>query len=150
MARTHRTRRGPIHDLEPYDGCDDASLIGLRPLAVGWLRRDTPFDTGTTPPAALEALRAHCDPALWVCRTAPRRCPLCNEAALITIDDREVNLGGGELRIIGHDDIFAAPALIYHYVTVHNYRPPREFVDALLKGAPAGSPEHRALIKTLG
>lgn len=149
MARSKRPRRGPILDLDEYEGCGDAEILGLAPLAVGWLRRDTPFNTGDVPHAALQALRDLCHAALLVCRTAPRRCPFCNERVTIDVEGDEVDLGSGEIRVIGDDDIFAAPALVYHYVTRHGYRPPRAFVEALLSGAPAGSPEHRALVRTL-
>ena len=34
----------------------------------------------------------------------------------------------------GTNRIYAAPNLIYHYVAVHHYSPPEEFVEAVLHG----------------
>jgi len=46
--------------------------------------------------------------------------------------DEEVALGDAEIRVLGRNDrVFAAPNLIYHYVTAHGYRPPDEFLGAL-------------------
>ena len=54
------------------------------------------------------------------------------------------SIGNGEIRVRGEGLVYAAPALIYHYVVDHNYRPPDEFIAAVLDGDPT-SPEHRAL-----
>ena len=32
--------------------------------------------------------------------------------------------------------VYAAPTLIWHYVTEHGYRPPDEFIDAVLADDP--------------
>src|SRR5438876_5886423 len=43
-----------------------------------------------------------------------------------------IELGYAELRVSGeHGKIYAAPNILYHYVTVHHYKPPEEFVQAL-------------------
>ena len=43
-----------------------------------------------------------------------------------------LKLGSAEIRLFGVDGkVFAAPNLIYHYVTIHCYRMPEEFVQAL-------------------
>jgi hypothetical protein len=45
-------------------------------------------------------------------------------------------LGTAEIRVASDDGIcFAAPTLIYHYVAEHGYRPPEQFVEAVLKTA---------------
>ncbi len=36
-------------DLDPYTGAPDEEILGLAPLAVGFLRRNAPFPTGQTP-----------------------------------------------------------------------------------------------------
>jgi len=146
MSR-RQTRRDP-EDLDEYHGCPDDAPRGLVPLAVGWLRRDRPYESGGLPPLLVQRLRDFCHPDLQVCRVAaPRPCPLCGEQISIAIDGAAAPLGGGEIRVIGEDEIFAAPALIFHYVTVHGYQPPRPFVAALRDGPPAGATEHRALVR---
>jgi len=109
-------------DLTPYTGAADESILGLAPLSVGFLRRNAPFPTGQTPALFRARLLDHC----------------LAEHTLQTSSMAEAcGLGCG------------APTLIYHYVTAHNYRPPEAFIQAVLKGPAPGSPEHRALLRTL-
>jgi hypothetical protein len=43
-----------------------------------------------------------------------------------------VELGWAEIRVFGDDGkVYAAPNMIYHYVTAHHYKPPDAFVRAL-------------------
>jgi hypothetical protein len=42
--------------------------------------------------------------------------------------------GDGEIRVIGADGVtYAAPVLLLHYVVVHKYSPPQQFVEAVLR-----------------
>ncbi len=42
-------------------------------------------------------------------------------------------MGNGELWVPGAGSlVYVAPVLVAHYVEVHSYRPPQEFVDAIL------------------
>jgi uncharacterized protein YjaG (DUF416 family) len=44
-------------------------------------------------------------------------------------------LGTSEIRVFSSEgEIYAAPTLIYHYVSVHKYSPPDEFIRALIEG----------------
>ncbi|MBP7997623.1 MAG: hypothetical protein KA314_01705 [Chloroflexi bacterium] len=138
-------------DLDPYTGAPDEEILGLAPLAVGFLRRNAPFPTGQTPALFRARLLDFCLPehTLQVVAT-PLACGLgCGRVAPFTFNEHTIQLGLSEIRVLGDDDIFAAPTLIYHYVTAHNYRPPDEFIQAVLKGPAPGSPEHRALLRTL-
>jgi hypothetical protein len=48
------------------------------------------------------------------------------------IDDEEISLGSAEIRLASQGGaIFAAPDLICHYVAIHGYCPPDEFLAAL-------------------
>jgi hypothetical protein len=60
------------------------------------------------------------------------------------------SIGDGEIRVIGENAIYAAPALIYHYVVEHKYFPPVEFIESVLDGPQPGSTEHTKLIQKLG
>ncbi len=137
-------------DLDPYTGCDCDQAIGLDPLAVGFLTRKHPFPTGKTPAGFAKKLLSYCHPNKTVCHTlGTRKSPFSNEHIEVEFDGKSHKLGAAEIRIIGTEDIFAAPDLIYHYVTDHNYLPPDEFIDAVMKGPAADSAEYRALINTL-
>jgi hypothetical protein len=42
-------------------------------------------------------------------------------------------MGNGEIRVTGRNgNIYVAPVLVLHYVVVHGYAPPPEFVDAVV------------------
>src|SRR5262249_16942156 len=59
-------------------------------------------------------------------------CPYCAQAA-----------GSGEIHVAGPGGlVFAAPALVWHYVTAHDYLPPEQFIQAVLSGTPV-NPEPR-------
>jgi hypothetical protein len=59
----------------------------------------------------------------------------------VTRNGEELLLGSAEIRVFGKGElIYAAPNLIYHYVSVHCYKPPEEFLQALEEGpSPPGS-----------
>ena len=46
--------------------------------------------------------------------------------------------------------IYIAPNMIYHYVTVHHYKPPDEFIQALRDGPCPPEPEYIERLKTSG
>lgn len=147
MAKRKRNQR---EDLTPYSDCPCDEILGFDPLAVGWLEHGQPFTIGSVPQGFAEQLLGFCQPEYGVCPLPrPRPCPLDNHPVIITINGREVNLGTAEIRVIGEEEIYAAPALIYHFVTAHHYQPPDEFVDAVLNGPQPQSAEFRALIRTL-
>ncbi|OEJ96861.1 DUF7919 family protein [Streptomyces thermolilacinus] len=94
-------------------------------LAVGWLEAGRPYSTGPVPSGFVERLRA-VQRVQWmnVC-LGTHGCDLCPE--------EEAPEGNGEVRIPGRPGIaYTAPFLVTHYITVHGYRPPQEFVDAVL------------------
>jgi hypothetical protein len=154
MARKQQDRRSrhePLHDLDPYLGCPADASIGLEPLAVGWLERREPFATGPVPDAFPEALLSFCADRHVVCATPNTLpCPLCGQRPEpISRGDDTAHMGNAEIRVLGEEDVFAAPTMIYHYVTTHNYQPPPVFIEAVLNGPPPGAPEHRVLVRTL-
>jgi len=54
-----------------------------------------------------------------------------------------MELGFAEIRVFGdRGKIYAAPNMIYHYVTSHHYKPPSEFVQALKNGPSPPHPEY--------
>ena len=45
--------------------------------------------------------------------------------------------GNGQIRVKGpNGTCYAAPALISHYVEIHEYKPPAEFIEAVVNGTP--------------
>jgi hypothetical protein len=140
-----------LPDLSPFPSKGEAQ-IGLQPLAVGWLHDNKPFAAGRLPAEFTDHLLPFC----FEQHSLPgsrhdARCALSRDCGLIRPLSQDDNIAyfDSHIRVIGEEDIFAAPALIYHYVTVHNYKPPDAFIQAILHGPQPGSPEHRALLKTL-
>ena len=46
------------------------------------------------------------------------------------------SLGAHVIIVTGENRNYAAPDLIFHYVAEHNYRPPDEFIDAVMESKP--------------
>ena len=137
-------------DLAPYTAAPEAETLGFTPLAVGWLTRQRPFATGQVPDDLADHLLAFCEAANVVYPwPRPQPCPFCGALPATEIDGRAYTPGLGEIRVIGEEEIYAAPSLIYHYVVVHNYHPPPEFVAAVLHGPQPGTAEYNALMRSL-
>lgn len=143
------TRKRGFQDLFEYHGCLAERHLGLAPLGVGFLTgRD--FPTGKVTRAFLARLHTFCLPEYTVNRGPHRhKCPVDNHHAVLPTADGDIELGYGEIRVLGDEDIFAAPDLIYHYITAHGYVPPPAFVKAVESGPQPGSTEHRAYVRTL-
>jgi hypothetical protein len=140
-------------DLTPYKSSPDQAL-GYQPLAVGWLQRNRPFPTGKSSVEFEQKLLAFCFEEHTVNQVrAVSRCAVGDNCPRllppVESDGRVAHFGSSEIRVVGANEIYAAPTLIYHYVTAHNYRPPDEFIAAVLTGPAPGSPEHRVLVQTL-
>jgi hypothetical protein len=68
----------------------------------------------------------------------------------IVRDGEPLLLGSAEIRVFGKAGvIYAAPTLVYHYVAVHQYRPPDEFVRSLEEGPRPPSQEYFERLKEL-
>ena len=105
-------------DLTSYE-------YGRRPeLAVknvGWLAIDQPFSQGETSESFRRSLAILCERPTNLYR-GWHICEFCANAR-----------GNGDIRLRGVDgEVYAAPVMIHHYVTVHGYQPPAEFIEAVL------------------
>lgn len=102
-------------------------------LSVGWLAFGHAFSTESPSDALLDTVWEFCR----VCVVPTRgihACDLCDDedAEIAERRGQRLLLGTGEIRAISPDGAaFAAPTLIYHYILVHHYKPPSEFVAAL-------------------
>jgi hypothetical protein len=105
---------------------------GKTVVAMGWLRNDRPYSVGDTPAAFQERL-------LDICRFSRHRlvtgglhaCEMCGRW-----------LGSDDLFIEADEKMFWAPVLIHHYVAVHRYSPPSEFVQAVMRRPRLSAPEY--------
>ena len=118
-----------FEDLTPYAYYHpDPDPSGT--VNVGWVDWGQPYPEGETSEAFRAKLRE-------VCQTKTRRtnglylCSMCFGPARPTSSD--------EIRVKGKGGrVYAAPALIAHYVEVHGYKPPEEFIEAVMTSDVSG------------
>jgi hypothetical protein len=144
-------------DLTPYQYSARNEPPKLNSLNVGWLSRDKPFSIGETSQKFKDRLFQFCLDEYVV--NIARGFHVCEFCSISTEKWVEVGksrygekahwlgIGNAEIRVLGNSAIYAAPTLIYHYVTEHQYRPPDEFIEAVLTGPLSGSKGHRALLR---
>jgi hypothetical protein len=97
--------------------------------AIGWLSEEHPFPVGDMPPEFLDRLRefaGRCSDSTralgWGSFLGWHDCELCGGSR-----------GRGNFGVPCGDLLFVAPEMVSHYVKVHRYRPPAEFITALME-----------------
>jgi hypothetical protein len=125
-------------DLSPFRYHDRAGLQSA--VNIGWLSPFRYCPTGRTTPEFRDKLFELCDePQVRHCGCHPCLLGLCiltpRFGITASLNGRDAYLGCGIIVVRGTADTYAAPNLIYHYVTRHGYRPPKGFIDAVLTPA---------------
>ena len=112
-------------------------------LNVGWLEVTQTFATGRTEKAFHDALaKCVCFPVNiyrgWhVCDLCEHHQTDDDQVRPYNLDGREIGGGNGEIRIHSvTGERFCAPTLVLHYVTCHEYKPPAQFIDAVMSTGP--------------
>ena len=94
--------------------------FGVVAVKVGWLDKGQPYTQGIAPKEFVEKLKK-IKPKIHT--KGFHICPFCGGATSST-----------EYQImIGPKKFFDVPYMILHYMEVHNYLPPQEFIDAVMK-----------------
>lgn len=143
-----------LPDLAPYAPAD--SLI-----AIGWLgtEDEQPLFAGVqAPEEAVDILvqihRAELPPFLpyflgyhpcGLCSNAPPK-----TATSIAYRGQVLTLGCGELLIPSDGFVYVAPNLLIHYIHDHFYRPPLEFIRAVLTCPPPDTVGYRDALRVNG
>jgi hypothetical protein len=138
-------------DLTPY-AYPIGSDKGIA-LNVGWLSNEHPYPQGDVPEEFVRRLWLYCK--VPVNRTRGfSNCELssqCPWPVTAEMMGEKLRLGSAEIRVLGKDSvIFAAPDMIFHYVTVHHYCPPDVFIRAVLQGYLPDSAEYLAAKEKYG
>lgn len=124
-------------DLTPYEYGYEMPRAGV--LNVGWLARGHEFAVGAVPEGLVGALRRLIKSPENLYR-GYHRCEFCPEPPLV-VGSNGLRLrgppgeteGNGEIRVAGPNGlVYVAPVLVAHYVEAHNYRPPQEFISAVM------------------
>jgi len=112
-------------------------------LAVGWLEADHGYERGEVVLGVVEALERLFVHA-WepICAGGWHDCSLCPRKPTDGPITREIAgrrelLGVKNLLLPAGDVIYATPSLVIHYIEDHGYKPPDEFIKALLELDPA-------------
>jgi hypothetical protein len=118
--------------------------------AVGWLSAEHPFPKGGVPAGFLNRLRvfatkwgASTTALGWGFFMGSHACELCEMGPPPW---RRFRASGN----IGVPDVgllFVAPEMIAHYVEVHQYRPPDEYIAATMKCPTPGTEEYQAMVQ---
>lgn len=130
-------------DLTPYQYSTRHEFLTPKPLNIGWLSVEALFETGfTSQDFKDKLLKFRSDEFIVFIARGFHACEFCNLSHEQWAKDRYgdkahwASIGDGEIRVLGKSAIYAAPALIYHYVVEHQYKPPDEFIEAILVGEP--------------
>ncbi len=140
-------------DLSPYSYANSGFVQKLKTrygfgydtqfLNVGWLDAAFPYEKGAIDDIFLQKLfRRMRDQNSTIMYRGFHECPFCvddtfrepNHSMTFTIlDGEKYHLGSVDFFVYDNrSTVFIAPNLIYHYITVHQYRPPDAFCEAIL------------------
>src|SRR5262245_50176006 len=107
-------------DLSPYTYFPGETDL----FNIGWLDSSKPFLAGETSEEFRSKLKLLIDDPVMQTR-GHHFCPVSRE--------KQQPAGSAEIRVRGWGKDYAAPELIYHYVVEHGYKPPEEFIEAVVK-----------------
>jgi hypothetical protein len=129
-------------DLSPCDYFGPQLATSL--IAVGWLERDRPYETGKVATGVYEALVALVrNPWQPVASAGSHECDLCLFEGEPRCADTVFIPASGYL--------YVSPTLITHYINAHGYHPPTNFCNAVLACPPTRSMEYlKALLASGG
>ena len=118
---------------------------------VGWLGLEHKFEQAKPADEILDKLWDFCKISVAQMRGI-HECEFCRgDSYFVERNGEKLLLGSSEIRVFSRDgDIYAAPTLIYHYMTSHNYSPPDEFIRALKGGPAPSSQEYFDRLEELG
>jgi hypothetical protein len=122
-------------DSSGYSGSDPWNDRVVK--SVGWMEPPHPLPIGDVPAGFIDRLAAFCTWDKLVNLTCGYQdCEFCATKHGHWHPDRR-RIGNGEIRVLGDGVAYAAPSMIAHYVAVHRYLPPAEFIDAVMNGPKA-------------
>jgi len=112
---------------------------------IGWIEAKFGFPQGDVPEGFVEELQRLCRTKAEHFYKGSHTCDVCPESATkIPIPGRPLSYGwrtvpetqgNGEIRLYDAEGrILVAPVLIQHYVEVHGYKPPDNFIEAVMCG----------------
>ena len=124
-------------DLTPYEYGYELPRSNI--LNVGWLARGHAFPVGEVPQGFVDALRRliaspeNLYRGYHICDFCPDPPVVVNASGRRVSTPPGDTMGNGEIRVPGsRGRVYVAPVLVAHYVEVHHYLPPEQFIRAVL------------------
>ena len=134
-------------DLSAYKYASTEGSVPTR--NIGWLERGASFPVAEPTNELLDRLWRYCSLSVLPTRGL-HPCPFCERVGIVAErEGSKVLLGSAEIRIFdGAGTVaYAAPNLVYHYVAVHHYLPPAEFLEAIESGPLPPAPGYQEMLK---
>jgi ribosomal protein L37E len=111
-------------DMKPYFYGPHDTMGFIQIVNIGWLDARHPFPTAEHSPELLNRIKQRLSEIKEVNVTYSRHaCEFCGYDKESSWEYHFYNPGTG----LG----YAAPSMFYHYMAVHNYAPPQEFIQAI-------------------
>ena len=122
--------------------CDYFGAGGDRLLAVGWLEPGHQFESGEVPPELSHQLRRRLKNR-WapVVLAGGQCCGFCPEQTSFSV---------ANIFVPGDGVVYVCPEGILHYISVHQYRPPTEFMAAVESAPLPISIEYFEIMREVG
>lgn len=95
-------------------------------VKIGWLDEGQPYTKGDAPQEFIDKLKSiqpHIRTKGW------HDCPFCKEQNKYTRSSNQYLI---KVPDRGYKVMYDVPEMIFHYMEVHNYLPPQEFIDAVM------------------
>lgn len=113
---------------------------------IGWLENGHEYVKGDVTDVFVEKLWGYTHFAVAMKRGF-HVCDVCEssqrEIPVIEYRSKKLKVGYAEIRVFGETGkIYAAPNLLFHYITEHSYKPPNEFIQAVLHTCEPSSSEY--------
>jgi len=126
-------------------------LYRLGTKNIGWLGLGHEFERGELTDEILDKVWSFCKISVGQTRGI-HECEFCHgDSYYAERNGEKLLLGSSEIRVFSRDgDRYAAPTLIYHYMKMHCYTPPVEFIRALEDGPAPSSQEYFDKLEKLG
>ncbi|GGS24981.1 hypothetical protein GCM10010252_75100 [Streptomyces aureoverticillatus] len=127
-------------DLSPYEYTSGSVPDGVTALNIGWLEEGHEHLKGSVPDDFTQGLARLVSSARQMKMRGWHRCRISHDSdreqypITVEVSGKEISLGAAEIRVVSSSgEWLIAPDLIFHYVIDHSYRPPTEFIEAVVK-----------------
>lgn len=107
---------------------------------IGWLDTAEPYAQGEVPAEFTERLvelsrkPVNLTRGWHFCNLCPKPPEPMPQPITVKSPEGDFPVGHGEIRVEGRNGVrYAAPDMIAHYVLEHGYRPPEEFIEAVVQ-----------------